>query len=62
MIEHKKVEIYTPGINQCCEIEVEGSSRRERYKTWKGTVKAELRTRNLSEADIFDRKIWRKRV
>ena len=33
-----------------------------RYYTWKGTVKAELGTRNLSEADVFDRKIWRKRV
>ena len=49
-------------INQCRQIEVEGPSRRGRYNTWKGTVKAELRTRNLSEADVFDRKIWRKRV
>ena len=49
-------------INQCRQIEVERSSRRGRYNTWKGTVKAELRTRNLSEADVFDRKIWRKRV
>ena len=49
-------------INQCLEIEVEGPSKRGRYSTWKGTVKAELRTRNLSEADVFDRKIWRKRV
>ena len=32
-------------INQCREIEVEGPSRRGRYKTWKGTVKAELRVK-----------------
>ena len=49
-------------INQCREIEVEGPSRRGRYNTWKGIVKAELRTINLSEADVFDRKIWRKHV
>ena len=47
-------------INQCREVEVEGPSRR--YNTWNGTVKAELRKRNIGEADVFDRNIWRKRV
>ena len=36
-------------INQYCEIEVDGPSRRERYNTRKGTVKAEL----LEEREIL---------
>ena len=31
-------------------------------KTRNGTVKAELRKGNLNEADVFDRKMWRKHV
>ena len=45
-------------INQCRKIKVEGSSRRGRYNIWNGIVRAELRMRNLSEADVFDRKIF----
>ena len=49
-------------INQCREIEVGGLSRRGRYNTWNITVKAELRKKSLSEADVLDREIWRKHV
>ena len=49
-------------INQCREIVVEGPSRRGRYNSWNSTVKAELRKINFREADVFDRKTWRKRV